>query len=436
VYNVLNITDLAGGVDELIQAVMSEPKIKKAKALSTATLMSMAATIAEQRVTAKLSDMIRAEFNDAIETHTIINGDFDTIDPASRDDWSSALDDSIEAVLEPYSAILSANWLATATDGPMHDPDHVATVAKSFAREAWKHINYDKETNKIKSTNKILSAIGLVENHFAAYLAQRSTTQERDNTMSTAVVSWMDALKAIHDFGELIGGVSMIPDLVDELDTASDDDDILATGAIERIGGAPEHVAALRALRVHYDQAAPGTAVSEMVKLLETRAWEATPTPPAAAPAPEPEPADLTDASMAELMGLPLDEYRRLYVENPTPAAGAPAAPPPTATAPPAATVAPTADADKPKRGRKPKEPTAPPTTAETPTEALALFSDNAKVKDDEVAEALGISRATYNNMRNAKQAAHLDDVQRMTLVSMIDEKIAKLQQAKALIDG
>lgn len=242
--------------------------------------------------------------------------------------------------------------------------------------------------------------------------------------------TWMDALRAIHEFGEMMGSVSAIPDLVDELDTASDDDDILATAAIERIGGSAEHVPALRALRRHYDAAQPGTGVGAIVQLLETRGFEAVPTPPA----PAPEPAEtMSDSNMAELMGLSVEEYRRLYVENPTPAPAATTASAP--QIPAASSAAPAQTDDKPKRGRK-KADSVSTTSAETPTEALVLFSDNAKVKDDEVAEALGISRATYNNMRNAKQPAHLDDVQRMTLVSMIDEKITKLQQAKALIGG
>lgn len=101
-------------------------------------------------------------------------------------------------------------------------------------------------------------------------------------------------------------------------------------------------------------------------------------------------------------------------------------------------------ETDKPKPTRKKAAPKDKPAEDLTPggkpgeveAKVLALLKDHGGTKDTDMSAKLGVSRGSYNNWINGKNAFTPDDAQRDTLRNQIVEHINGLHEALAILDG
>lgn len=134
---------------------------------------------------------------------------------------------------------------------------------------------------------------------------------------------------------------------------------------------------------------------------------------------------DVENLQMASLDGMDKEQFFQLLQEEPP-------------------------KADKPKRGgsgkkSEPKEPKEPKTgenltpsgkPGDVDARVLALLKDHGGTKDTDMSAKLGVSRGSYNNWINGKNAFAPDDTQRDTLRSQIVEHINGLHEALAILEG
>lgn len=378
----------AGGKAAVLAALAVHPDFVKPRALASAQAMKTAAAIVENNFTASYRNELSEKLSEAFDMYVINNGDAETVDAERKDDYAAGWDAQIEGVLEEYDALLSANWLGTCTDEDMLAPGAIDRMCSSFGKEVYKQATRDTETNKAKSTAKILSAAGIVEADIEALMQTRNGAKPGENPLTDIRAALAPVYETVYD---MYGGE--YPDLTDDLDWLTDDDDLMAQAAAERLGARVEDRATFRDFRRLWGD----STVAQCCRLLDEMKANGGPT---AAPVEAPAAA-----------------------ETPAPAPStAPAIPSPTGEKP----------------ARKPRTPKAAPqaVSGTVPAECLALFKENAKAKDEDVAEKLGVSRATYNNMVNGKTPCTPDDVQRLELREMMVEKANGMLKALALFDG
>lgn len=201
----------------------------------------------ERSVTEKFAAEIKDEVQTAYDTHVELHGDREMAEMfgSNKDDWDTQLDDALEAIVEPYQADLSQDWLANATTGGaagLHEEGGIDKWCAGFGKEIWKQMMYGK------SAAQQMAALGLVD---AATIAQWHEYGKSVGTTAEAVAEVEeaegDALNtAIVAILAHVGVEFDEEDVKDALDMVMDDDDILSAGAAQRLGIYDEHVEALR----------------------------------------------------------------------------------------------------------------------------------------------------------------------------------------------
>ena len=142
------ISEHADAPDAIIATVIASPAVRKSPNVETA--LKEAAKVAEKSFKANLAAKVNDEMTDLVDGFTLINGDWST-DMAetqgiqAKSDFESALDDIVEAYTEPYTELLSANWLGLHTiESGVWLPDGPQAFANNFAKEVFKVIASDK----------------------------------------------------------------------------------------------------------------------------------------------------------------------------------------------------------------------------------------------------------------------------------------------------
>ncbi len=232
-----------------------------------------------------------------------------------------------------------------------------------------------REIAKKRKPGQILSAIGIVKADVEEALMSRATDSGGTASPEDLTKEAANALAAIIDAYELLDAAPDILEISDLLDLASDTDDGLARGAAEQMGVGMEEAMALRNFRLATGGGAETLADMYITLIDNPTAYDTTPAALAVTTKPKPSKA-----------------------EEPTTAAA--------------------------------------PSPGELPSEVLKILKEFTPVKDKDMGDALGMSRASFNNKCNGKGDPVTDAGQIAYIRGVLYEHNAQTAQAIALIDA
>jgi biotin operon repressor len=337
--------------------------------------MKAAAKVVEDTVISGVMQNVEAALTEAYETHCMMYGDTDDITDENADEWHSAVDDAVDEALQPWAGVLSADWLGQKTvDTRLDEQGAVEALAKSAAMEVYKQLCSKRKPGQI------LAAVGVVKSDVEAALG---ALQEQGIDAAAVRQGAVDALKFLIENAELIGDIPDVMEVYDELDLMSDTDEGLAASAAARTELSVDQAHALRLFR----EAVGAEGLDLLAEMY----------------------VELTANRFAYSDGEPIEAF-----DN----AVAAAAPKPKAKRKSAAKKAAEENGD----ALDPK--------------VLELMKTYASVKDKDVAEKLGISRASFNNKVNGKGDPITDPEQKAVIREILFEHATKLTEAIHLLDG
>lgn len=319
-----------------------------------------------------LADMVRGPLQDAVDMQLVIDGERE--DSPTPFEWDAAVDDKVEAILEPYINWLSADWMGTNTiDCRLHEPGGVEKLCVSFGREMYKGLTHDNKKASQKTPAQIMSSAGVLQKDVEARLSQHLNISQKE---SIEMENEQDAqLKAVvAKVAEYVGKDYDIMAVYGDLDLASDDDDLLAQGAAPRLGIDNEDVLVLQMVRLERGDDTPDF-LNDLVAGYFSSAKKTAKTskPPKKAVKEAAKPGPVVDAE--ELEGaIDLDVFVKL--------------------------------------------------------------KDFGGAKDTDMAAGMGVSRATYNNWINGKNLCSASADQYAFLRGQVVERINKLHECLAALDG
>lgn len=230
-------------------AMMVSPRSKKRPDINTA--LKCVVNQIEIEVRDFIADEAYAVLNPAYEAFVQKHGEWESA--PDQESWEDKVDELVEKAIEPWVPNLSADWLGVNTIGAgLHDEQEggVLGFCKKLGKEFYKQLTKDG-TDKKLTPDKVMLSAGItqeeVEAHLTAYLKQcekeKSKMSEDHNNDLDGVVEKL-ALHLGKDFDAVA--------LYNDLELASDDDDILAHGAAPRIGLDTDDVEVLRMARLEH----------------------------------------------------------------------------------------------------------------------------------------------------------------------------------------
>lgn len=318
-----------------------------------------------------MADCIRESIQDILDMQIIVDGEHDESERPAE--WEAAVDDKVEAAIEPYITWLSADWLGKNTiDCRLHEERGVEKFCMSFGREIYKGLTHDNNTAKQKTPAQIMSNAGIFQKDVEAALSQHlNISQEEKETMANEQDDNLTAV--IAKIAAHVGKDYDIMTVYNDLDLASEDDELLANGAAPRLGIDEADIETLQMVRI--------------------------------------ERGDDTPDYLNELLQAEVSGKKK-------------AAP----------------KAEKKAPAKKEAKPKAQADTAEAegsiPVEVFTTLKDFGGAKDTDMAAGMGVSRATYNNWTNGKNACDATSDQYDYLRGQIVERINKLHESLAVLDG
>lgn len=313
-----------------------------------------------------VAEKVRPLLEDILLNAELIDGAYDEVD--DKTSWEAAVDDQVEAAIEDYVPVLSADWLGNHTIGSgLWEKDGVEKFVMSMGREMYKQLTHGK------TPVQIMSAAGVVRADVEARLAIHNQPKE-EKTM-TETKEELEAV--IQKVAEYVGKDYDVMTVYDDFDLASDDDEGLAEGAGARLGLEAEDVEWLQMERLeHGDDTA-----QKLVDMLD-----------------------------AAVKGTKKKPAKKAAAKAEKPAA-------------------------KPKAKAKDEDAAA---AAEggVSADSLQKLKEACTFKDADVAQRLGVSRATFNNWVNGKTACDLGGEQYTTLRDEVVGRINLLHECLAELDG
>lgn len=413
----VNLEAVTGGKLAITLELSLDPRWTSQRFKSTKLAADLALDIARKRALLYFSGVVLTPLLNAFARFHQINGDRPKIPSVIQDEWDSGLDDEIYAVFEDFAHLVSQNWLGTVSDITPHSEDDIHKLTMSFAHECWQQAVYQR------TTNQTLSAVGIVVDDLQAFvLAQAGLEPEKPMSLNAI-------------FNKIILNFVEENELEALLDNASDTDAGLQASGAAGLGITLDEAAQLAAVR-----AEGGSVIEGWMHMINTGILLPVDDAPApSAPVPPPPqshplelPASLVRSPLAVPPPPPLSGPASGAVGTvppPPPQHGGgtvPPPPPPVNALPVTTTGAPPAA----KGGRKGKAPEGPPAGA-VPAPALVAIKAASGLKDEDFAVKLGVSRPTFNNYLRGKGFCVPTPDQRAQMLSLVDTKIAELQEAR-----
>lgn len=175
-----------------------------------------------------LSERVMAEAEEALSTLVLLNGEREDAGEGLSD-WDSGLDDVSERLAEPYHEHLSADWLGKNTiDAHLHEVGVPAKWASSLAREWYKQYTRNADPNVLLAEVQIGPED--IKATLQANNAPRGQAAQEEGFVTPELAETIQALFTA------CGGPEYDPiSTYDEIDSASDDDNLLAVGAMQRL---------------------------------------------------------------------------------------------------------------------------------------------------------------------------------------------------------
>lgn len=340
------------------------------------------------------------QFVDAVDLYVLINGDYEDGDEEAKANWSEGMDNAIEALLEPLTPVLSANWLGINTiDTHMEDKNAPLRLAQSLGREVFKSFSYGKEPGAILSNAGITRTD--VDMAYEEHMRPKSEVEKQE--MATEAES--NIALVVQHIREHVGADFEMMEVYEHLESLCDDDEILAGSAAQNLGLSQADINAAQV----YALGAGGASAAADALLKMVQEWTPGEAVEAAAPPPPPPPA--APAAPAA-------------PSAPPPPPAAPGTPPPPPLPPVAAP------------GATPPPPMAAPGDAVDGNKVIQAIDAHSAVQATAFAAALGVSRSTYLNWGKGKTAFNPDNAQRETLRSQLVGDLNGLYAALCILDG
>lgn len=359
------INELIGDPAEIIEKAMANPGLAPKRRPTIDQAMKAVASQVEFAAMQNVQQRVLPIIQDMYDMYTLTNGEYEdaSIDgDIAPDEYSSGLDDELEKVLEPFEAMLSADWLGRNTiDTRLWEDNAIVKLSQSVAKEVFKQLSYQKTPAQVLSNAGIVQTD--VEIFFEQHLAQAETPKGKQAMADATANSAEDLANKIKAH---VGNEFDQMSVYEDLELACDDDEILANGAGKRLGLDESDVQALQMVALEYG--------------------------------------DETADHMIELVGQASSGEK----------------------------------AAKSKTDKKPAAPKASAAPAEgaVDPQVLALMKNHGATKDTEMSATLGVSRATYNNWLNGKNAFVPDGDQYSAVRGELVHNINGLLEALALLDG
>jgi hypothetical protein len=442
----LKLYDIVGSTEYQTDAVRARPDWAGTRIKTTKLFQDLIVDNAKNTVFAYARDLVIEPLAVMYDVFVQRNGPRPKADGLEQQEWDSGLDDEVAAILEPYSGIVSINWLGQHTvDTLLHQPGEIQKLAEGFAREVWGQASYHK------TNNQLMAALGFVQADMDNVLPVPTTTPATKGTEAmSSLVEVLNSIMLNYTMG-LIGDESV---LTDNLDQASDTDDTLMEGAAGRLFIDPSSALLLRVARANGltvekmasvvvsgmmldDKAAavilaPATpaapVVEEVEGIPEILKRSEVPPPPVtvmvtdtkgnATVSKVPSPPNLVNIN-------PLAHVQQGKVPPP-PAASATRVPPP-----PPVSGGGAAASTPPAAKRKKSDP---PPAGHIPQHVLQTIKEATQLKDDDLAVLFGVSRPTMNNYLRGKGYCTPTPEQRKAVAARIEAKANALVEALQLL--
>tara|TARA_R100000687_G_scaffold81788_1_gene79469 strand:+ start:885 stop:1955 length:1071 start_codon:yes stop_codon:yes gene_type:complete len=250
------VQDFLPPKDEVIAKALALPKVKPG-ASSEVVMRAVGDTVAAL-AKEKIEREIYIDLADACAMYEVTNGEYADIDDGDegdreRDNYSSGMDDGVEAALEKYDEHLSADWLGRSTiDTQLWNKGATEALAKSAAKEVWKQLTYDK------TPAQVLASAGIVAED-VEQAASNQTTDTGDNGMADNDLEGV-VLKIKEHVGKDFDQLTVYEDL--EM-VCEEDDEILLDAAASRLGMSDADVQTVQIAALELDDAP--TEICEMI---------------------------------------------------------------------------------------------------------------------------------------------------------------------------
>lgn len=330
---------------------------------------------------------MEGKMNDAYEMYYMINGERKKA-VSGLSDWDSGMDGVVEDLCEEYSECLSQDWLGRNTlDTAMHEEGAVKKFCLKFGQEYYKNVTRylgddDEGTNSGPMTPaRIMSSAGIVKSQIEEKLQEhiqvvKNQTQE-EKTMAEEIEK-SELEEVIAKIAAHVGEGYDVFTVAGDLDLASDDNEILANGAAPRLGLNAADLEVLQGERLLHGAATP-TILEGMLERAFSTPVAAKPAKPKGRPKKTPPPYVALADKKEEAEGLAPHEVDWTVV-----------------------------------------------------LEALKTCS----AKDEDMANGLGLSRATYNNYATGKVEFVPKAQQGNFVRAQVVSRLNKLLSALGEIDG
>ncbi len=413
----LSLGLLCGGRQYVLEQLASDPMWQRTRLKSAEGAASVLVQIAKRVCLAEASAILLPEVQTWYKEFVADNGERPETD---HSDWDDALDDGVMALLEPFAATLSASWLnEISTDARLWLPGEDERLANKFAEEIWKQLTWQR------SNNQILAGVGIVADDLATYGVLASEPEPPQEPRYTATM-----------INPILNRIMLsFPDpaqLKDDFELATDSDDGLALSAATRLGIGMAEVAVMRQAR---QRGAKIDAWVNAINAGNTLADDKVYVDLSGKPEP-----DLGPELPTSLVRLP--QAANALPPPPPPPSGSPASasappPPPPPPPPPAGATAAGAGAAPPTntgRGGKRQKAGAEPPVGHVPVDVLKSIKDYAGLKDEDMANVMGISRPTLANIVKGKGHYVPADDRRRALHDLLVKHATELQKAAAFI--
>jgi len=425
---VIGLSILSGGRTHILSLLAEDEGWKRTRLKSPEGAASVLVTLAKRVILDEARALILPDIQHWYQAYVRVNGERPNVE--SYGDWDEGHDDELLQLFEPFTNVLSASWLNTATtDAKLWQSGEDERLANSFANEVWKQLTWQR------SERQILSGVGIVNDDLEVY----GVLPPEPVTTPVQQVEYNEmAVNAV--LNRIMLSFPDPKQINDDLDLVSDDDDGLAYSAAQRLGITETDVKVLRAARNRLGASPAIEAWSKAINtgemldesktfvdlegvgngsstqddgpdLPEALVRQSSPPPP---PPPPPPVGTTRQALQASVGAVP-----------PPP----PPPPPPQPGNVPSVNLGPGPETNTGRGGARKKNPDqAPPGTISIDT--LRSIKEHAGLKDEVMAEVLGISRPTLANIMKGKGWCTPPEDRRKALHAMLLKHSYELRQA------
>lgn len=301
--NLSHLVDTQRVLDEAFKHPALQYKAKSTKRPTIEQATKVACSVVEDILIEHIREELKPRLEEAYETHVLCNGEH--ADADNQDDWENMVDEMVEEAITEYTPVLSQDWLGKNTIATsLHmEEDGIEKFCLSLAKEYFKQLTYDTTTGASKSTNKILASAGIVLADVEARLeAHNNQTPKENAAMQQQLETDLDGV--LVKIATHVGKDHDRVTVYDDLDYASDDDEILAQGAAARLGITEEDLSVLQTERMVNGPDSVQAMADRIVELADGGKKAKKPKKEKAVkkpePEPEPEPEETDEANEAE----------------------------------------------------------------------------------------------------------------------------------------